>query len=314
MKKIIKLFVVLVIVIGVVCGCKKVDKQDKLSIVTTNFASYDFVRAIVKDNKNVEVKMLLKPGSDMHSYEPTPKDIISIEESDLFVYNGGESEEWVDDILGDIDTKNTKIVKMMDLVNLSEEEVIEGMESEEEEEESDEKEYDEHVWSSPANAIKIIRSLEGDIIKMDVTSSKLYEDSASEYISKLEEIDKNIKEVVSNSKRKTIVFGDRFPLRYFVDEYGLKYYAAFPGCSEQTEASSKTISYLIEKVKKEKIPVVFHIELSSDKISKTISKETGAKVKEFNAVHNISKDDFNDGVTYVDLMNKNIKVLKEALN
>lgn len=312
MKNIIKLFVVLVIVIGVVCGCKKVEKQDKLSIVTTNFASYDFVRAIVKDNKNVEVKMLLKPGSDMHSYEPTPKDIISIEESDLFVYNGGESEEWVDDILDDIDTKNTQIVKMMDLVNLSEEEVIEGMESDEEE--SEEKEYDEHVWTSPANAIKIIRSLEGDIIKMDVTGSKLYEDSANEYISKLEEIDKDIKEIVSNSKRKTIVFGDRFPLRYFVDEYGLKYYAAFPGCSEQTEASSKTISYLIEKVKKEKIPVVFHIELSSDKISKTISKETGVKVKEFNAVHNISKDDFNDGVTYVDLMNENIKVLKEALN
>lgn len=312
MKNIIKLFVVLVIVIGVVCGCKKVEKQDKLSIVTTNFASYDFVRAIVKDNKNVEVKMLLKPGSDMHSYEPTPKDIISIEESDLFVYNGGESEEWVDDILDDIDTKNTQIVKMMDLVNLSEEEVIEGMESDEEE--SEENEYDEHVWTSPANAIKIIRSLEGDIIKMDVTGSKLYEDSANEYISKLEEIDNDIKEIVSNSKRKTIVFGDRFPLRYFVDEYGLKYYAAFPGCSEQTEASSKTISYLIEKVKKEKIPVVFHIELSSDKISKTISKETGAKVKEFNAVHNISKDDFNDGVTYVDLMNENIKVLKEALN
>ncbi len=312
MKNIIKLFIVLVIVIGIVCGCKKVEKQDKLSIVTTNFTSYDFVRAIVKDNKNVEVKMLLKPGSDMHSYEPTPKDIISIEDSDLFVYNGGESEEWVDDILDDIDTKNTQIVKMMDLVNLSEEEVIEGMESDEEE--SEEKEYDEHVWTSPANAIKIIRSLEGDIIKMDVTGSKLYEDSANEYISKLEEIDKDIKEIVSNAKRKTIVFGDRFPLRYFVDEYGLKYYAAFPGCSEQTEASSKTISYLIEKVKKEKIPVVFHIELSSDKISKTISKETGVKVKEFNAVHNISKDDFNDGVTYVDLMNENIKVLKEALN
>ena len=318
--KILLVFVVAVFSIVSLTGCNKnKDNENKLTIVTTNFPSYDFARAVVKDNKNVNLKMLLKPGAESHDFEPTPQDIIDIKNSDLFIYTGGESDEWISDILDDIDTDKTKVIKMMDLVDVKEEEIVEGMEDEEHEEEEEhhdeeEVEYDEHVWTSPVNAIKIVNALRDEVVSIDNDNKKVYEDSAKEYIDKLEKIDNEFKDIVKNAKRKEIIFGDRFPLRYFVDEYNLKYYAAFPGCSAQTEASAKTISYLVDKVKEDKIPVVFHIELSNGKIAEAISKETGAKVLEFNTAHNISQKDFDAGVTYVDIMEENTKVLKEALN
>ena len=318
--KILLVFVVAVFSIVSLTGCNKnKDNENKLTIVTTNFPSYDFARAVVKDNKNVNLKMLLKPGAESHDFEPTPQDIIDIKNSDLFIYTGGESDEWISDILDDIDTDKTKVIKMMDLVDVKEEEIVEGMEDEEHEEEEEhhdeeEVEYDEHVWTSPVNAIKIVNALRDEVVSIDNDNKKVYEDSAKEYTDKLEKIDNEFKDIVKNAKRKEIIFGDRFPLRYFVDEYNLKYYAAFPGCSAQTEASAKTISYLVDKVKEDKIPVVFHIELSNGKIAEAISKETGAKVLEFNTAHNISQKDFDAGVTYVDIMEENTKVLKEALN
>ena len=318
--KILLVFVVAVFSIVSLTGCNKnKDNENKLTIVTTNFPSYDFARAVVKDNKDVELKMLLKPGAESHDFEPTPQDIIDIKNSDLFIYTGGESDEWISDILDDIDTDKTKVIKMMDLVDVKEEEIVEGMEDEEHEEEEEhhdeeEVEYDEHVWTSPVNAIKIVNALKDEVVSIDNVNKKVYEDSAKEYTDKLEKIDNEFKDIVKNAKRKEIIFGDRFPLRYFVDEYNLKYYAAFPGCSAQTEASAKTISYLVDKVKEDKIPVVFHIELSNGKIAEAISKETGAKVLEFNTAHNISQKDFDAGVTYVDIMEENTKVLKEALN
>ena len=318
--KILLVFVVAVFSIVSLTGCNKnKDNENKLTIVTTNFPSYDFARAVVKDNKDVELKMLLKPGAESHDFEPTPQDIIDIKNSDLFIYTGGESDEWIGDILDDIDTDKTKVIKMMDLVDVKEEEIVEGMEDEEHEEEDEhhdeeEVEYDEHVWTSPVNAIKIVNALRDEVVSIDNDNKKVYEDSAKEYTDKLEKIDNEFKDIVKNAKRKEIIFGDRFPLRYFVDEYNLKYYAAFPGCSAQTEASAKTISYLVDKVKEDKIPVVFHIELSNGKIAEAISKETGAKVLEFNTAHNISQKDFDAGVTYVDIMEENTKVLKEALN
>ena len=318
--KILLVFVVTVFCIVSLTGCNKnKDNENKLTIVTTNFPSYDFARAVVKDNKDVELKMLLKPGAESHDFEPTPQDIIDIKNSDLFIYTGGESDEWISDILDDIDTDKTKVIKMMDLVDVKEEEIVEGMEDEEHEEEEEhhdeeEVEYDEHVWTSPVNAIKIVNALRDEVVSIDNDNKKVYEDSAKEYIDKLEKIDNEFKDIVKNAKRKEIIFGDRFPLRYFASEYNLKYYAAFPGCSAQTEASAKTISYLVDKVKEDKIPVVFHIELSNGKIAEAISKETGAKVLEFNTAHNISQKDFDAGVTYVDIMEENTKVLKEALN
>ena len=315
MNKILKVMIVAIMVFSIVglTGCNKNNKEAKLTIISTSFPGYDFARAITKDVEDVEVKMLLKPGAEMHDFEPTPQDIKNIKNSDIFIYVGGDSDEWIEDVLDDIDTEKTKVIKLMDLVNTVEEDVIEGME-EHEEEEKEETEYDEHVWTSPINAITITNKLKDEIVKNDNTNNELYEKNASSYVDELNDINSEIKDIVKNGKRKEIIFGDRFPLRYFVDEYGLSYYAAFPGCSEQTEASAKTISFLIDKVNTDKIPAVFHIELSNGKIANAIAKETGAKVLEFKTAHNISQKDFDAGVTYIDIMNDNIKVLKEALN
>lgn len=314
MKKIVKLIIIIFIITSMinVTGCNKNNKSNKIEIITTNYPEYDFVRAITKNSNNITVRLLLKPGTDIHDFEPTPRDIIDIKKSNMFIYVGGESDEWINNILNDIKLEKTKVIKLMDIVDLKEEELVEGMESEEEEEE--ETEYDEHVWTSPVNATKIIDKISKEIIELDSDNKELYEKNTKEYIEKINEIDSEIRNVVNNSKRKEIIVGDRFPLRYFVDEYNIKYYAAFLGCSEQNEASAKTISFLIDKVKEDKIPVIFHIELSDKKIAKTISDATGSKVLEFNSAHNISQKDFDKGITYVDIMKNNVEVLKEALN
>ena len=315
MKNILKItavFVVTFLLLTTVTGCNKNTKNEKLTINSTSFPGYDFARAIVGDNEKIKVEMLLKPGEESHTYEPTPKDIINIKNSDIFIYVGGDSDEWIEDILNDIDPNQTKIIKLIDLVNTKEEELIEGMEEEEEEEE--ETEIDEHVWTSPINAISIIEKLKENIIKIDLKDKEEFDKNADNYIAELQKIDTEIREVVNTSKRKEILFGDRFPLRYFVDEYGLTYYAAFPGCSDQTEASAKTVSFLIDKVRNDKIPVVFHIELSKSKIADTIAEETNTKVLEFHSAHNITQSDFDAGVTYIDIMKKNINALKEALS
>jgi len=309
MKKVLT-SILLILGLFLLTGCSN-KETNTTTILATNFPCYDFLRAITKNSKNIEVKMLLNPGSETHDYEPSPQDVKNIRNSNLFLYVGGESDEWVNSITKDIDINKTKLVKLLDLVDLVEEEITPGMESEEDEEET---EYDEHVWTSPKNAIKIINYLKDEIIKIDVSNKELYENNSENYVHELEEIDSNIKDVVKSAKRKELIFGDRFPLRYFVDEYKLQYYAAFPGCSEQTEASAKTISYLIKKVKQDRVPVVLKIELSSGKIANQIAQETNTKVLEFSAIHNISKEDFDAGITYVDIMKKNIEVLKVALN
>ena len=313
MKKLLKLiFIVIFISTVILTGCSKEPEKTKMTIISTSFPGYDFSRAIIKDNDNIEVKMLLKPGAEMHDFEPTPQDIKNIRNSDIFIYVGGDSDTWIEGILQDINKDKTKVIKLMDLVDLVEEDIVEGMENHEDDEE--EREYDEHVWTSPINAIEITNKLKEHIIKLDKDNAELYEKNAEDYINRLKDIDSEIRNIVENGKRKEIIFGDRFPIRYFADEYGLTYYAAFPGCSEQTEASAKTISFLINKVKEDKIPVVFQIELSNGKIAKAIAKETGTKVLQYSTAHNISQKDFDAGVTYADIMKNNIEVLKEALN
>jgi len=305
MKKIYKLILILLVIIMTGCANKK---EEKLKIVTVNFPAYDFARAITKDVKGVEVEMLLNPGEEVHTYDPSPKDIINIEKSDIFIYTGGESDEWVEKIIKDI--KNTKIIKMMDLVDKKEEEIVEGMENED----NEEIEYDEHVWTSPVNAIKIIENITDNIIQKDEKNKEIYENNSENYINEIKNIDSNIRQIVNTSKRKELIFADRFPARYFTDEYNLKYYAAFKGCAEETEASAKTIAFLIDKVKKDNIPAVFKIEMSNGKLASQIAKETNTKVLEFNSAHNITKNEFESGKTYVDIMKDNAKALKEALN
>lgn len=311
-------------------------------IVSSNFVGYDFARAVVGDKAGIS--MLLKPGMDAHDFEPTPEDIIKIKEADLFIYIGGELEKWVSELLDNNDIPVEKTLKLMDMVSLKEEEIIEGMEDthehtggkhqggDEHEDDSDEDdgheeseyrheyghdeeevEYDEHIWTSPINAMKMVSSIGDKMSEVRPENKEKYQKNVEEYNNRLTKIDQEIREIVKNAKRKELLFADRFPFRYFVDEYGLDYYAVFPGCSEQTEASSKTVAFMINKIKENNFKVILKIELTSDKLAESIASETGAKILELNAVHNISQDDFEKGVTYADIMEKNLGVLREAL-
>lgn len=286
----------------------------KLHIVCTNFPSYDFVRHIVKDHG--EVTMLVKPGTDIHSFSPSPKDLKEIADSDLLVYTGGDSDEYVGKVLESVGKKPEAVFKMMDAVKLSEEEHPEGMQPEESGDGDEEEgpEMDEHVWTSPANAIVIVKKLSDSISKLDSDHAADYQKNADAYVKELTTLDNNFRDVTDHAARKEIIVGDRFPFLYFVKEYGLKYYGAFPGCSKDTEANPKTIAFLVDKVKEDKIPVVFHIEMSNQQMSRSIADATGAKDLLLNSIHNVTQKDFDAGVTYVDLMNQNVKTLKEALN
>ena len=320
---------------------RKSTEDDKISVIATNFPSFDLARAVIGNNTNVTLKMLLKPGSESHSYEPTPQDIIDIKKSRLFIYNGGDSDNWVKKVLQEVDQKQTKVVKLTDLVATKTEEVVEGMEEHEHEEgehheherphehKQDEdkhhgkdhhehhhgvQEIDEHVWTSPVKAAEIVKKLNGELARISPKDQANFTENTKKYTKQLATLSANFRQVVKSAKRQTIVVADRFPFRYFANEYGLKYYAAFPGCSEQTEASAKTLAFLIEKVKTEKIPVIFRIELSNGKIAQNIAKETGAKVLELNSAHNITATDFENGKTYLDILKANLTALKKALN
>ncbi len=297
------------------CGVRETKKENgKLTIVTTVFAEYDFLRNIAGDLVNLE--MLLLPGADLHTFDPTPKDIVKVQEADLFVTIGGESDAWSDKIIESVDNENLQVFRLMDCVDLVEEELVEGMEAEEEEADHDtieEKEFDEHVWTSPKNAVIIVENMRDTLCRMDSKNASSYQKNAGQYISRLKALDKEFAEVIGGGKRREIVVADRFPFRYFADAYDVEYYAAFPGCSTQTGASAETIAFLIQKVKEDGIPVVFHMELSSEQMCNTICDETGAKKAQLNAVHNISRQDFEKGIGYLDFMWDNIEVLKEAL-
>jgi zinc transport system substrate-binding protein len=311
-----RLFLVMVITASLAAALSAGGQRDKtvrdngrLNVVTTIFPPYDFVRQIAGDRVNLF--MLLPPGAESHSFEPTPQDIIRVQNCDVFIYVGGESDEWVDQILESMDTSRMKIITLMDCVEVVEEEVVEGMEEEEEEEEGPA--YDEHVWTSPNNAKLIVRKISEVLKQADGPNAPEYERNAVSYIAKLDELDASFRNVVNGAARKTIVFGDRFPFRYFADAYGLRYFAAFPGCSTETECSAATIVFLVNKIRAEKIPVVFHIELSNEKIADAICEETGAEKLLLHAVHNISKRDFDSGANYYDLMLRNAQNLRKAL-
>jgi zinc transport system substrate-binding protein len=288
----------------------------ELNIIATNFPQYDFVKNIIKDKGNVT--MLLKIGAEAHSYEPTPKDLIAIENSDLFVFNGGENDEWIENFLKDnLDKLNTFAFTRE--VSLRDEEEVEGMqpeadEKEHEHEDGEEHEFDEHVWTSPKNDVVILNKLCQAIVKLDPENKEFYEKNAAEYISRFNGLDKKYSEIISGSKNKTLIFGDRFPLLYFVKDYGLNYYAAFKGCSNETEVSASTIKFLIDKAEQLKSPVIFKIELSSDNIASTIAESVGAKVMTFNTGHNITVEEFKANRTMADLFNDNLPALKAALN
>lgn len=290
-------------------------QNDGISIVCTGFPSYDFARNIVGDL--AEVSLLIPPGSDSHSFDPKPADIIAVENADLFIYGGGESDEWARDILES--AAPGKIVAMLDAVETVPEEYKEGMEGEHEHEhehshdEEHHHEPDEHVWTSPVNAIRICEDIAEALCELDGENEAQYRSLLSKYTQRLAQLDEEIRRVVSYSSGKTLIFGDRFPFRYLAEEYGLDYYAAFPGCAELTEPAAKTVAFLIDKVRAEDIPVVFYVEFSNRKICNTIAEETGAKPMLLHSAHNLTKAEFESGVGYVELMENNIEALREAL-
>ncbi|MDR3296297.1 MAG: metal ABC transporter substrate-binding protein, partial [Clostridiales Family XIII bacterium] len=240
-------------------------------------------------------------------------DVITVQNCDVFLYIGGESDEWVDKILASMDTGSMKILSLMDSVQLVEEEIVEGMEEESEEEEEDGPAWDEHIWTSPRNAKLMAQAISGALCEADEANASFYAQNTSRFLAELDDLDASFRSVVDKAARKTIVFGDRFPFRYFADDYGLDYFAAFPGCSTETEPSAATVAGLIDKVKDEQIPVVFHIELSNERMADAIAEATGAKPMLLHACHNIARDDFENGVRYLDLMRQNVETLKEAL-
>ncbi len=339
MKNLKKLWAIfgLVLVVGLLAFLvlnREKFEQKKYSVVSTSFPGYDFARAVTK-NTNISTKMLVKPGAETHTYEPTPQDIIDIKNADMFIYVGGDSDTWVKKILKDVDTKKTHVVKLVDLVSTVEEEIVEGMEDGDEhdhehdhdhshshehdhdhdhkhdhDEEEEGPEIDEHVWTSPKKAMEIVKKIAKVASEIDAAEETKINDNAEKYVAEIAQVDKDLHQAI-DGKISEIVVADRFPFRYFADEFGLKYAAAFSGCSEQTEASAKTISFLINKVKQDKVKKIYKIELSNGKIAETVSKDTGAEVLELHSAHNVTADDFSKGVTYVDLMKRNLLALSK---
>lgn len=311
-----KLLISLLILSLLLTGCSTAkgafESEDKLHVVSTIYVGYDIAKSVGAEN--VEAKLLLKPGSESHTFEPTPKDIIAIEESDVFICTGGENDAWVETILGGIENSDLKIIRMTECVSkLFEEELVEGMQEEEEEEE-EETEWDEHVWMDADNAVAICNAIRDAFTALDGAHADAYRSGAEAFAEAIMAIDEQTKNAVASAARHEVIFADRFPARYYTERYGLDYYAAFPGCSENTEASASTVSFLIDRTREDGIPAVFVIELSAGKLGSAIAEETGAKVLTFYTGHNVSAADFDRNLSFIDMMQMNCEALTEALN
>ena len=302
-------------------GTPAAETEKPLKIVTTIFPEYDWVRQILGERaKNVELTMLLDNGVDLHSYQPTADDIIKISDCDLFIYVGGESDGWVEDALKEATNKEMQVINLLDVLGeqVKEEEIVEGMEAEEEEsEDENEPEYDEHVWLSLKNAETLCNAITDALEEIDPANKDAYATNAASYLEKLAALDGEYQTVVDNAARKTVLFGDRFPFRYLVDDYGLSYYAAFAGCSAETEASFETISFLAGKVDELRLPCVLTIEGAQHKIAETIVQNTAEKnqsILTLDSMQSTTSTDVENGTTYLSVMESNLDVLKQALN
>ena len=339
MKRIIPLCLALIMTVGLLAGCGKQNEpaasdETRLRVVTTIFPEYDWVREILGDKAdNAEVTMLLDNGVDLHSYQPTADDIVKISECDLFIYVGGESDDWVDDALKNAANKNMKVINLLEALgdSVKTEEVVEGMQEEEhdhdhedadehddakEHDHEEEAEYDEHVWLSLKNAQTLCSAFSAVLQQIDPDNKDTYAANASAYIKKLSALDADYQAAVDAAARKTVLFGDRFPFRYLAEDYGLRYYAAFAGCSAESEASFETISFLAGKVDELNLPCVLTIEGVQHKIAETIVRNTAAKnqkVLTMDSMQSTTSKDAANGTTYLSVMERNLSVLKEAL-
>ena len=297
------------------------NKTEKVKIVTTIFPEYDWVRQIAGDKvSDMDITMLLDNGVDMHSYQPTADDIMKISDCDLFIYVGGESDEWVNDALKEAVNKDMQVIDLLDVLGeqVKMEELVEGMQDaeHEEEEEHEEKEYDEHVWLSLKNAETLCDAIAEALGNADPDNKAVYDTNKAAYIDQLVSLDNQYREVVDQASMKTLLFGDRFPFRYMVDDYGLSYYAAFAGCSAESEASFETISFLAKKIDELGLKYVMTIEKSDQKIAKTIIENTQNKdqsILTLDSMQSTTSADVANGMTYLSIMEGNLNILKEAL-
>lgn len=327
MKKVLTYMLTALLITAIFTGCEQNTgssqqsvEDDSITVVTTIFPLYDFARAV--SGSKAHVTMLIDPGAEVHTFDPTTDDIIKIQECDVFVYVGGENDKWVDTVLSSMNTGGKKIVRLMDTVAPVEEEIVEGMQHEEDdaEEHADEEdhphegEFDEHIWTSPKNAMLMVSAIAEAMGKADETNAEAYKKNEADYNTQIGEVDKRIQGIVDNASRKVILVADRFPFRYMVDEFGLDYSAAFSGCSAESDVSVGTLTYLIDKVKAQSIPYIYYIELSNKKVAESVAEQTGANMLLLHSCHNVTKSDFDAGVTYVKLMQQNADNLEKGLN
>lgn len=326
--------------------------SNKISIVCTTFPQYDWVKNILgEEAERFYVTLLLDNGVDMHSYQPAVKDIATAGSSDLFIYVGGESDTWVEDALKEAKNKDLKAINLMETLDnfVKEEEVVEGMQEErkslghsheksskekqeqtqkeshensqeingQKEAADEEPEYDEHIWLSIRNAEIMVKNIEKAIEQLDSDNAKVYQNNAENYIKKLDTLDKQYANTIQNAKYKAILFGDRFPFRYMADDYDLKYYAAFAGCSAETMAGFETVTFLAKKANELRLPVILTIENSDGRIAEAVKSNTtkkNQKILAMNSLQSVTKEQIADGITYLQVMQENLSVLSEALN
>lgn len=326
--------------------------SNKISIVCTTFPQYDWVKNILgEEAEHFNVTLLLDNGVDMHSYQPAVKDIATAGSSDLFIYVGGESDTWVEDALKEAKNKDLKAINLMETLDnfVKEEEVVEGMQEErkslghsheksskekqeqtqkeshensqeingQKEAADEEPEYDEHIWLSIRNAEIMVKNIEKAIEQLDSDNAKVYQNNAENYIKKLDTLDKQYANTIQNAKYKAILFGDRFPFRYMADDYDLKYYAAFAGCSAETMAGFETVTFLAKKADELRLPVILTIENSDGRIAEAVKSNAtkkNQKILAMNSLQSVTKEQIADGITYLQVMQENLSVLSEALN
>lgn len=326
--------------------------SNKISIVCTTFPQYDWVKNILgEEAERFNVTLLLDNGVDMHSYQPAVKDIATAGSSDLFIYVGGESDTWVEDALKEAKNKDLKAINLMETLDnfVKEEEVVEGMQEErkslghsheksskekqeqtqkeshensqeingQKEAADEEPEYDEHIWLSIRNAEIMVKNIEKAIEQFDSDNAKVYQNNAENYIKKLDTLDKQYANTIQNAKYKAILFGDRFPFRYMADDYDLKYYAAFAGCSAETMAGFETVTFLAKKADELQLPIILTIENSDGRIAEAVKSNTtkkNQKILAMNSLQSVTKEQLADGITYLQVMQENLSVLSEALN
>ena len=293
-------------------GCQSTGEVEdgKLSIVATSFPHYDFARQITKGNDNVEIKMLISPGSEVHTYEPTPADILAVSDCDLFIYTGGESDTWAKGILGSAKEDGRRVISFMDICAPDGNAIHEG---EDGHGHSHGEVYDEHVWTNPVMAMALAEHIYYGLCEIDKENEALYKQNLDAFLSGLSKVDEALKNVSEESVRDCIIVADRFPFYHLAVHYGIEYEAAYPGCSSSTEPSAAIIASLSRKVREENIPYVFTIEFSNGKIANNVISGTDAKILTLHSCQNVSAGDFDRGVTYIDLMMCNADFLRKAL-